>query len=613
MPKLEGYTARRLKTLDPRVVQRYNEELEAQFKKHGIYHRMHRLLNSFSSPLTPKQVKELEAIDRIRVAAMKKAERKCRKLRMGKIKWSPTIQKTRDKIHYLRLCISRLSGRKVGARLLCRLSKKVQLNTVSWILDEIKEALDGEYKTYKQQKKEANNLRTTFMEDLATTLAENKKTKKSSMLKQLLEREKKRDMYKKLRIINKKLQNLSTTFVTITNQDGTKTDLTEAKELQEAINKENETKMHQTESTCLFKRGQLYHQFGDLGLGPGTQRVLDGVFQPPSSISQGTKDFLAHCKIPSTECKTDMLRSVEEYKSSWDHAKERTSSRSIHFGHFKAATKHTTNLLVHYTLAEIPFRAGYSLKRWKKATDVMILKKEGLIEVNKLRTIVLMEADFNHNNKYLGRSMMNHAILHDLLAKEQYSIPGKKCIDHVINRKLLFDLIRYQKTSASMASVDLKSCYDRISHSPAYLAMRGFGIPHKPINSMFNTIQNMKHRNKTVHGISDCSFGGKDKRFKAKPNGVCQGNGAGPAIWAVVSSNMFKVLHSQGLASKLKLPISKKTLELCGFAFVDDSDIIAVSNDQNNPTKSLEEIQTVLNSWEETAKSTGGAIKPKKC
>ena len=61
----------------------------------------------------------------------------------------------------------------------------------------------------------------------------------------------------------------------------------------------------------------------------------------------------------------------------------------------------------------------------------MILKKSGLYNVDKLRTIVLYEADFNHNNKFLGKSMMQYAVPRNLIAKEKYSIPKKKAIDHV--------------------------------------------------------------------------------------------------------------------------------------------------------------------------------------
>ena len=60
----------------------------------------------------------------------------------------------------------------------------------------------------------------------------------------------------------------------------------------------------------------------------------------------------------------------------------------------------------------------------------MIPKKSGSCKVDKLRTIVLMEADFNHNNKFIGKSVMQHAIPLGLIAKEQYSVAGKKAIDH---------------------------------------------------------------------------------------------------------------------------------------------------------------------------------------
>ena len=40
--------------------------------------------------------------------------------------------------------------------------------------------------------------------------------------------------------------------------------------------------------------------------------------------------------------------------------------------------------------------------------------------VDKLRTILLYEADFNLNNKYIGQGMMHKAEKAKVLAKEQY-------------------------------------------------------------------------------------------------------------------------------------------------------------------------------------------------
>ena len=49
------------------------------------------------------------------------------------------------------------------------------------------------------------------------------------------------------------------------------------------------------------------------------------------------------------------------------------------------------------------------------------------------------------------------------------------------------------------------------SHTPAFLAMRGFGIPEAPLVSMFDTLQKVKYRTKTAHGLSDITFGGDKK------------------------------------------------------------------------------------------------------
>ena len=50
----------------------------------------------------------------------------------------------------------------------------------------------------------------------------------------------------------------------------------------------------------------------------------------------------------------------------------------------------------------------------------MIQKKAKVNLVSKLRTLVLTDAGFNHNNKILGRRTLQHAEKHNLIAKEQY-------------------------------------------------------------------------------------------------------------------------------------------------------------------------------------------------
>ena len=165
-----------------------------------------------------------------------------------------------------------------------------------------------------------------------------------------------------------------------------------------------------------------------------------------------------------------------------------------------------------------------------------------------------------------------------------------------------------------MAGVDLKSCYDRVAHAPAYLAMRSYGIPSEPIESMFSTIQNMQYFTFTAHGMSTKSFGGREDGFSAAPNGLGQGNGAGPAIWSVVSSKMFQVMHKRGAATTISSPLTNATIDVCGFAFVDDTDLIAMSPEgTNDRSDAKNRMQHVVNEWESVSKVTGGALVPSKC
>ena len=65
---------------------------------------------------------------------------------------------------------------------------------------------------------------------------------------------------------------------------------------------------------------------------------------------------------------------------------------------------------------------------------------------------------------------------------------------------------------------------------------------------------------------------------------------------------MFEVLKKRGIATAITTPISKEILELVGFAFVDDSDIIAASGMSNDPEHNLQMMQATIDCWEGVAK-----------
>ena len=129
---------------------------------------------------------------------------------------------------------------------------------------------------------------------------------------------------------------------------------------------------------------------------------------------------------------------------------------------------------------------------WRRGVNVMIHKKTNSDLVTNLRKIVLTEADFNFNNKYLGKTTLFQAEKYNAIAKEQYgSRKGKSAIDHALHKRLTYDIMRSFKRPGALCSNDAKSCYDRVIHAVAMLAYRRLGISKPPVESMIATIQGM--------------------------------------------------------------------------------------------------------------------------
>ena len=140
-----------------------------------------------------------------------------------------------------------------------------------------------------------------------------------------------------------------------------------------------------------------------------------------------------------------------------------------------------------------------------------------------------------------------------------------------LNTRLFFDFTRLRRCHAIAEFIDLKSNYDLVVHSIASLCMQRVGAPKEPIICTFTTLQDMKHAVRTAAGDSDFRYGGELWVIRPPPQGLGQGNGAAPAIWAVVSTPVLNMLRKQGYGATFKCCISGEELRLVGYAFVDDT------------------------------------------
>jgi hypothetical protein len=128
---------------------------------------------------------------------------------------------------------------------------------------------------------------------------------------------------------------------------------------------------------------------------------------------------------------------------------------------------------------------------------------------------------------------------------------------------------------------------------------------------MFTTIQNLEHHSWTEYRDSNIGFSGK--LFVVPIQGVGQGNGAGPQIWAVVSTPIFNMLRSMGYGAHFEAAISQDWLHFVGLARVDNADLVHTSTKDGQTFHNIaDQMQRALLAWEGGLRATGGAIVPEK-
>jgi hypothetical protein len=135
--------------------------------------------------------------------------------------------------------------------------------------------------------------------------------------------------------------------------------------------------------------------------------------------------------------------------------------------------------------------------------------------------------------------------------------------------------------------------------------MQRVGVPKNIINCLFTTLQDAIHQVRTGFGDSKGHYGGAV--WLVPIHSIGQGNGAGPTIWAVVSTPLLNVLRDKGFGCEIICPQSSKFFKFVGYAFVDDTDIIQSALIET-PELAKQQLQSAIDTWEISLKTTGGAL-----
>ncbi len=240
-----------------------------------------------------------------------------------------------------------------------------------------------------------------------------------------------------------------------------------------------------------------------------------------------------------------------------------------------------TKIILHYHSARVTVAIAHTiqLEQWSQGLSVMLEKTLGVTLVTKLWAILLMEADINATNKIIyGNRILANAWEHSLMPEEIFSKRHRMADDRTLCKTLFCDLARQARAPAAIASVDASICYNRIAHAIASLVSQAFGVPITAVESMLETIENMKFF--LQMGFEDSTnFSGGGIRIKTQ--GMCQGNRASPAGWAVISICIPNAHSRKGHGAKFVCPITKLEKHLSAILNVDDTDLLHIDLAKN--------------------------------
>jgi hypothetical protein len=122
----------------------------------------------------------------------------------------------------------------------------------------------------------------------------------------------------------------------------------------------------------------------------------------------------------------------------------------------------------------------------------MLEKIPGFQLINKLMSILLMEADFNSINKILfGIRMLKMRRLHGFMPDEIFSERNRTAEEGTLLKVLFYDVVQQTRSAAGISTMDADNCYDRVSHAIASLVFRSFRVSQEASGAMLKTIQEM--------------------------------------------------------------------------------------------------------------------------
>lgn len=608
---------RRLTSRNVRSAERYTEEILRQFEIHNMEARLDSICIDTTRPTSypPDTNHPADKLDQQVVEIQRHCEKSCRKIYRTDSECSPAFSLWHKRAQVFKSLISMKYGGVKNTGLLCRKARRLGIEKPrQWTVEQLRHGRAISKAWKRKLKPEAPILRKEHLSSRLVQAKADGDKEKEKAIRDIIDREASSSMWSDIKWTFSDNGGRSAAVTRVERVEGDRVvEYREQSDIERVVREETQARFSAAASSP-FCQGTLGEELGYVSDTATAAAILNGTYEPPSGTSDSVRLLLDEIGRIGKMIGRDAVRltcTKEEFQLYWKRVSENTSSSfsGIHFGHYVTAAKN--DRLASFFAKKISYiaQSGRAPSRWGSGLNVLLEKVAGVALVNKLRAILLMEADMNmHNRLIFGDRMMEVARENNLVPDEQYAEKESDSQDGVFLKRLLSDISRQLKIAMAIISADAANCYDRIAHSFASLVFQSFGVCVSAICSMLCTIQYMKFFLRTGFGESP---GFMTAVIGTIIHGMCQGNTGAPAAWSVVSAILIAVYKRQKHKAILASPISGEVTSSAGVLFVDDVDL-TIMEDGVCGNELFNRAQSCTTDWSHALNGSGGTLKAEK-
>jgi hypothetical protein len=222
----------------------------------------------------------------------------------------------------------------------------------------------------------------------------------------IIQREKERSFWRRMNYALGKPRSGACLKVQVEKENGEMEEFSEKSSLHRAIWDNIHRKQFVLAEDAPLCQGRLRGRFGYCSISITARAILNGTYKYLDDFDQATKEILQECTqirliIPKDSVSTTIT--PKQWEGHWRRAKEQTSSSisGRHFWHYKAGIRSPYIGYIQALYATLIAKRGIVLDHWAQGLSVMLEKIFGCSLITKLRSILLMEGDFNASNKLI--------------------------------------------------------------------------------------------------------------------------------------------------------------------------------------------------------------------